>query len=411
MLATTNGQGQRKLESWIDQFIRYTDSVETPSLFRKWSAIATIAAVLEQKVWLKTSSEMYPNLYTGMIGTPGAGKTRIISEVSKVLQALPEPFIAPTSVNSASLVDNLVECRRILPQHPGPAIEYNSMVLLADELGAFMHEYEMGLIAELTSFYDVTALPYGQRRRGGNLKIKIDRPQLNILFGSTPSNLAKFMPEAAWSQGFASRIIFVYANEKVIVDDFNIPLRKAPKDLIHDLNIINGLVGQFQATPDYGAAIKAWRDSGEQPRPTHPRLLHYCARRKAHLYRLSMVSSVDRSNSLVLTKADLDKAMEWLFEAEATMSHIFDQGDSPQGAVMDEAYHYIQQNGSVEERNLVAFLRHKLPTNAILETMRIMEQSGMIVSRKNGRFGKAFTVAAPIDTSPDELPGLPPPVQ
>ena len=67
-------------------------------------------------------------------------------------------------------------------------------------------------MALLTEFYNVR--PYGQRRRGqGGLKIDIERPQLNMLVGTTPSNLMKFMPDDAWGMGFASRILFVLMNK------------------------------------------------------------------------------------------------------------------------------------------------------------------------------------------------------
>jgi len=149
MPPTINGSGKRQLDSWIDRFILSTEGVETPKLFRKWAAITTIAAVLEQKVWITTSSPMYPNLYTGMIADPGIGKTRIISKVAELIKSLPDPFIAPTSVNSASLIDHLAACKRVIINMPNQALEYNSSVILADELGSFMSEYDNDLIPEV----------------------------------------------------------------------------------------------------------------------------------------------------------------------------------------------------------------------------------------------------------------------
>lgn len=387
-----NGGMVRKLPSWVDRFVEHTERIETPKIFRKWAGIATLAATLEQKVWISTSSNMYPNLYVGMIAQPGVGKTRIISEVGKLLQQLPEPYIAPTSINSSSLVDHLAECKRIIINHPNAAIEYNSMVLLADELGTFMHEYENSLVAELTSFYNVTALPYGQRRRGNNLKIKIERPQLNILFGSTPSNLLKFMPEGAWTQGFASRIIFIYSEEKRVIDDFASNDTDLSDDLIHDLKIINTIIGRFSVTEEYRNAINAWKeldqDTPSVPKPTHPRLLHYCTRRKEHLYRLSMVAAIDRSSALVLTKDDFNRAMGWMGEAEIGMPQIFKtQSETSDGAVMDEMLHFVQKRGSLKEQDLIRELGKRVNAHAVGRVMEVMERSGMIVMESKDRFG------------------------
>jgi hypothetical protein len=400
MLSTINGSGKRALESWIDRFVDHTKHVETPTIFRKWAGIATIAAALEQKVWITTSSPMYPNLYTGMIAQPGVGKTRIIAESAKLLLKLPDPYIAPTSINSSSLVDHLVDCKRTIINMPHAPLEYNSMVILADELGTFMSEYDDGLVAELTSFYDVTALPYGQRRRGNQLKIKIEKPQLNILFGSTPSNLMKFMPEGAWSQGFASRIIFIYSDEKNVIDDFSGDTPDAPEDLIHDLKIINTLAGKFGVTEDYRNAVNNWRALGEPPKPTHPRLLHYCTRRKAHLYRLSMISAIDRGNALILDKADFNRAMGWLLEAELDMAKIFKgQVEASASNAMEDIAHFISTKGEILETVVIRFAGERVRTHEILPMIEIMLKSGMIeATAKDRRTGmRLFRVPGSVD--------------
>lgn len=384
-----NGSGQRKLHSWIARFIEATTNIESPALFRKWTAISTIAAVLEQKVWIKTSSAMYPNLFTFLVAPPGGGKSRAIDLAHDLIHALPDPYIAPTSINAASIIDHLLECKRVIINLPEAPIEYHSMSILVGEFGTFMSSYDDDLMAILTDFYNVR--PYGQRRRGGQLKIKIERPSLNLLIGTTPSNLMKFMPENAWGQGFASRILFIYSEEKEIVDDFAHEKTEVPPDLIHDLGIINTLVGQFAVTAEYRNAVNAWRELGENlpPKPTHPRLQHYNSRRKEHLYRLSMVSAIDRGNALLLTKDDFNRAMSWLIEAEQQMPRIFSgNSETTDSTVMNEAIHMIgTRGGVVEEGQLVRFVRQRVPSHSVMRVIEVMEKSRMIVVANKDRFG------------------------
>ncbi len=390
-----NGAVQRKLVSWIDRFVEITANIESPVLFRKWTAISTIASVLEQKVWIVTSSPMYPNLYTFLVAPPGGGKSRAIDLAHDLITAMPDPYIAPTSINAASIIDHLLECKRIIMCMPDPPIEYHSMSILVGEFGTFMSSYDDDLMAILTDFYNVR--PYGQRRRGGQLKININRPSLNMLIGTTPANLMKFMPENAWGQGFASRILFVYSDEKEIVDDFAKAKTEIPADLIHDLGLINTLVGRFSVTDEYRNAVNAWRELDENlpPKPTHPRLQHYNSRRKEHLYRLSMVSAVDRGNALILTKADFNRAMSWLIEAEQNMPQIFQANtEASDSSIMDEAVHMIStRGGKVEEGQLVRFVRQRAPSHAVLRIIEVMEKSGMICVIGQNRFGvKSFGV-------------------
>lgn len=393
-MATTNGSDKRRLGSWIEHFVRVTEPIESPGLYKKWVAISTLAAVLEQKVWVQTSSPMYPNLYTFLAGPPGVGKSRIIDVARDLIDFLPDPYIAPTSVNAASIIDAISECKRSLSittsSPSGPITtshEYNSMAILVGEFGTFMSQYDDDLMAILTDFYNVR--PYGQRRRGGQLKITIPRPQLNILIGTTPSNLMKFMPENAWGQGFASRILFIYSDQKDIVDDFAPRPDIITTDLIHDLGIINRLVGQFSVTPEYQSDVNRWREADENhpAKPTHPRLQHYNSRRKEHLYRLSMVSAIDRGDHLILDHNDFVRGLGWLIEAEQFMPRIFDGSGSADSAVMDEVWHLVHRSGPLGEGQIIRYIRQRVPAFAVAKILEVMVQSSMLKVLATNRQG------------------------
>lgn len=382
-MGTINGAGRRKCTSWIESFVEHASNLESAPIFRKWAAIGIIGAVLEQKVWLQTSAPLYPNLYIFLVGHPGVGKTRTIMAASKFYRELPEFHLAPTSMSMASLVDSLVDAKRTIINLPNVPLEYNSMLICADELSAFMHKFDDEIIGGLTTFYDVTA-PYAQRRRGNDLRILIKHPQLSILSGTTPSNLIKFMPENAWDQGFTSRVIMVFSDERIVSDDFFAHTsRDLPGNMVHDLSLINSLIGQFSATEDFRNAINNWRKVGQEPVPNHPKLLHYNTRRLAHLLKLSMIAAVDTSNQLLLTKEVFNRAMGWLLEAEEVMPEIFKAGSvGADSRAMDEIYHYILASDlkrkGVAEHKIVNFARERVPAHSVMRVLEVMERSGMI---------------------------------
>lgn len=295
------------------------------------------------------------------------------------MEELPEPHLAPTSVTMASLVDHLAEAKRTIIQLPHAAVEYNSLYITADELSAFMHEYTGELVAGLTTFFDV--VPYGQGRRVKDIKIRIKRPQLNILSGSTPNNLLNLVPEGAWEQGFTSRVIMVYSDDKPIIDVFNSPKKEMPKEMIHDLKLISALHGEFGWSEEYAKAMHNWKLLGFPPVPDHPKLTDYSSRRFSHLIKLSMIASVDRNDSLHLTKEDFNRAMGWLLEAEAEMPRIFSQGKgSADSAAMDIITHYIQQHKEgISEHKIINFAcQHVQYSGNVLPLIDLMEKSGMI---------------------------------
>ena len=174
-------------------------------------------------------------------------RLRTVMAAGKFYRELPEPHLAPTSMSMACLVDSLVDAKRTFINLPNPPLEYNSVCSsLPTNLVAFMHKFDDEIIGGLTTFYDVTA-PYSQRRRGNDLRILIKHPQLSILSGTTPSNLIKFMPENAWDQGFTSRVIMIFSDERIISDDFFAhSARDLPSDMVHDLSLINSLTGAIR---------------------------------------------------------------------------------------------------------------------------------------------------------------------
>lgn len=378
-----NGLGSRQCkDGWIEAFVRHTEDIEAPEAYRRWGAIATIAAVLEQKVYLQTSAPLYPNMFVFLVGQPGVGKTRTIHAASAFLRDIADFHLAPTSMTAASLVDVLLASKRTLIRLPDPAIEYNTLTIMADELSAFMHEYDKQIVGNLTTFYDVV-IPYGHQRRGKEIKIKIQSPQVSILAGTQPSFLLRFLPEAAWEQGFMTRVMMVFSDEHIVSDDmFAFEKHGLPQEMVHDLKIINGLYGEFGVTVDYKTAINNWRKLGQPPAPTHPKLLHYATRRLAHLFKLSMVSCVDRSNALLLTKDDFNRAMGWIIDAEAMMPEVFKAGAiGADSKAMDEIIHYctvLDTGHGVPEPTLVRQARRLVPAMSVLRIIEVMERGGMI---------------------------------
>jgi hypothetical protein len=341
-----------------------------------------IGAVLEQKVWLETGGSLYPNLYVFLVGQPGMGKSRSIMAASNLVrEALPDIYFGATSMTRASLSDYMNEAKRILPKIPPPAVEYNSLVCIADEFSAFMHEYDSALVASLVEFYDVN--PYSEGRRVSNIRIVIPRPQLNLLTGSTPSNLIHTLKDYVWDQGLMSRVIMIHSNERPIIDVFNEPARERPQSMINDLKTIFTLEGQFSATEDFGKAMHAWKTEGFLPVPDHPKLAHYSSRRFAHLLKLAMIASVDRSNELIVRVDDFVKAKEWLIQAEITMPAIFREGSVvPDSKIMDEIAYFVRGKGEVSEHLVRNFARERVPAMHIEHMMRVMEGARILIVKK-----------------------------
>ncbi len=359
---------------------------------------------------MRTQSALYPNLYVVLVARAGVGKTRAIFSANEFVRKIESVHHGYTSMTMANMTDKLLESKcRIQRLAKGEAmLEYNSMYHVADELSAFMSEYDSGIIAGLTTFYD--CVPYSQGRRTNDIRIEIPNPQLNLLCGSTPSNLVRCLPEFAWEQGFTSRVLLVYANDNPMIDIFNTPARDLPKDMVADLEAINMIEGQFGWDETYSTAMTNWRETGLKPVPDHPKLEHYCQRRFAHLMKLTMIANIDRDGHMTLTKDDFNIAINWLLEAEHYMRFIFESSSISQDTgAMEEIKHFVSgfPNGCPEPR-LIGFARKRVPALYVLKTLDVMIMSGMIAVSAQDEVTSLRTFVAVADPRALPSPGFMP---
>jgi hypothetical protein len=329
-------------------------------------------------------------MYAFLVGPPGIGKSRTISAIGTYLRELEGFHLAPTSMTGASLIDALAEAKvDILYGHQeGQHRVFNSMLVMPDELSALMHEYDRALVATLTTFYD--CLPYSQTRRVAKVNIEITHPQLSILAGDTTSHLLKTLPEGVWDQGLMSRTLLIYADDRTLQDDIFVSNDTYSKDLAHDLHTISTLQGQLRVSDSYRNAYNTWRKADCPPKPTHPRLQHYCSRRASHMLKLSIIASVDRSDELLVDEPDFNRALEWLLAAEQKMPSTFQVTSSIDSRAMEELLHFVKKMGAASEAQIVRFACERVPSNTVQRMMQMMVSTRMLVVTKQDQYGMCY---------------------
>ena len=378
----------RLLNDWVEGFLELTAHLPSPELFRRWAAISCIAGVLERKVWVRTMNmELYPNLYTILVGPPGVGKTVVTSIVEDLWRSMKGLHVAPKSVSKASLMDALNEAKQsktYINGNDSKHLNYNSLLVNAGELGVFIPQYDSDFMNILTDIWDGRV--YEEKRRGKDLHITIPKPQLNILGATTPSYLNQTLPEGAWDQGFLSRTFLIFSGETTLIDIFAEEAGDQDKyyQLRSDLRTISEMIGVFNFAPEARDAIREWHLAGGTPRPQHPRLTHYNIRRTQQLLKLSMVASASRSSDRLITGDDYITALHWLLDAEIAMEEIFKamagKGD---GKVIEDAWHflykvYMANKDPIPEHRLINFLSEQVPAYNVLRIVDMMERGRQI---------------------------------
>jgi len=395
---TVGGQSilnRRLYGSWIDGFMEYTKDLPSPEIFRKWSAIAAVAGALERKVWIYVpafKANLYPNMYTVLVGPPATGKTIVTSITQDLWGKLGDHHVAPNAVSRASLMDALRDAERalIIPTQTPPQVKFNSLLIVANELGVFVPSYDPDFMNTLTDIYD--GKRYGEKKRGNDLSYVIQHPQLNLIAATTPSYLNGVMPEGAWDQGFISRVMLIYSGEQSTRDIFVGTPDQANEfsELLSDLKLIGKMYGKFVFAEDCAKAISAWAKLRGPPVPEHPKLQHYNGRRITHLLKLCMVSAASRGNDFVIQLDHYHEALDWLLEAETYMPDIFKSmaqgGDAK--AIEDTWYYayefYMRKKANIPEARLYEFLQNRVPSHSVERIIQVMCKAGLLEKMIDG---------------------------
>lgn len=380
----------------------FSENFQTTEIFRLWSALWTVGSVIEQKVWIKGTRIVYPNMYVFLVGPSGHGKGEAFGDVGRLLEQAEGQYTSPNRASIQALADAIGAARRRIITADG-VVEFNSIKMIAPELGIFLNVYDPAIINNLTDFWDGTRYVEQKRHMKGE-KLIIERPQISILAGTTPAFLANTLPEGAWGEGFMSRTIMVYSGDYVYKDFFgpeNILAEELFDDLKHDIKIISELYGQITVLDEVAAAFRAWNLGGREPLPLHPKLESYNARRAQHLLKLALICCVSRSNDLILTLEDYSRAFQILTNAETFMPEVMKAGAaSSDGRAMEDTWHFIfteyNRGGrkGVSQARVLAFLKDRVQTERTIRIIDMMERIGN-VKAEIGVGGQKFYAPGP----------------
>jgi len=381
---------------WIEQFLDYTDGINSPEIFRLWAGIVSVAGLLERRVWSEImGSQLYANLYALLVSNPGVGKTQAILRTSKVWMGTKQLHVAANSVSRASLVDAVAKAQRIIIKN-GIPLDYHSLQVASWEFGTLVPSYDLDFLNHLNELYDCGPYFREEKRMFKNNPIDISNPQLNMIAGTQPAYLSSLLPDEAWGMGFMTRVIMVYSGEmarrpKLFSngEDRKVADPKLLAGLVAKGVSLLGEMGKAEWSSTAQLAYQTWVDAGMPPCPEHPRLEAYNTRRLIHVGKLAMISAASAGHPLAIELEDFNRALAWLIEAEVTMPDVFRAmvGKSDM-VILRELYQYVWEAYSkgkkpIHNSRLVAFLSARVTSDKIDRIIQVAAKSGLI---ENGTY-------------------------
>jgi hypothetical protein len=318
----------RNLPDWINGFMDLSNNSEPPKLFRKWTAISTIAAALQRKVRLEFGMSMtfYPNLYIVLVGNSSTGKGTAMGYSKDIIENIPTIKLSAQATSLQALIKKMHETNLTdIDMVTGQQHFHSSLTIFSNEFTVFLGYSNRELITALCDWYDCS--PRWSYETIARKKEEIIGVWTNLIAGTTPEAIQTSFPLEAIGLGLASRIIFVWGEkrEKLVIWGSKTPYEiELQQKLIRDLEGISMMSGEFNITEGFKKRYEEWCIEAAENKPFFDKKFDgYCGRRRKHLLTLTMICSASESDNLILTSDHLNRAIDLLAEVEVNMPKVF----------------------------------------------------------------------------------------
>ena len=307
------------------------------------------------------SYEIFPNLYVIFIGPSSiTRKSTSIGYGELLLSQLEGINMAPSGTSASMLIGRMSE-----------TID-GSITVVSSEFGTFIQTSKEDMYDILSDLYDGKIKhDYETRAHGAEY---ISHPCLNLFAASTP-DWFKDQPLYVIGGGFTARTIFIYettTRKRQLYYHLHWPdFVKLEADLVHDLDYISKLEGEFKHDCNETAdAMEEWYQtiSGQE---TQEKIIPFRNRKHVHVHKVAMLLSVAERDDLVLTMTHFKAALALLDNVELKLPGIFaGMGKNIFGGEMEALREYIQkQPGKVELKRIHRRFYQDIPGEAKLKEL------------------------------------------
>lgn len=325
---------KRYYDNWLKSFVEFASFGEAPLKMLFWTGVSTVAGALRRRVWIDQKYfQWIPNFYVILVAPPGIiSKSTTANIGMNLLRKLKEVKFGPDVITWQALVTSLAKATVADPDPREPGVFYpmSAVTFCSDELGNLLNPQDRDLVDALVTLWDGKQGTFKKETKMSGSDV-IENPFVNVIGCTTPAWISGNVPEYMIGGGFTSRCVFVYGDKKrqlVPYVDENVPpeFEDMAKKLVHDLEVISMMFGQYGLAPDAREWGRAWYKHHWDNPPsglTGDQFGGYLARKQTHLHKLSMVVAASKSDTLLITKEDLEFAHSIVSSVEQDMPKVF----------------------------------------------------------------------------------------
>jgi len=354
----------RQLSDWLGGYINFTKETESAAIFHKWVGISMIASALRRKVHFHFGRiRVYPNLFVVLVAEPGiARKTQAISFGEDILNEVTGINISADAITPQALLEDLEEAGDDALMPDNTVFRHSSLSILSGEFESFLGQKKENtkMLVTLTDLFDCKSRPFKYRTKHAGTNV-VPHVFLNLLAATTPESLASCLPSSAIGGGLTTRMIFIWADDKekkVDVPELTQRMRELKHLLIQDLSVIARIAGSYNFNKESRKWWSEFYNSYDERDPTRickdPAFNGWYSRKPLFMIKLGTILAASRHNERKVEIRDLERALDYLEEAESLMGKTFTAvGRSDITADVDLVRNVIQRHSAISEKRLL----------------------------------------------------------
>ena len=316
---------QESSSSFFQKYFDYVGNSEAPVAYHRWSAISVVGALLGRQYRFPFGHfELYPTQFILLIGGAGSRKSSAIGIAEKLAKAAGYTSFADDRLSKEMFLKSMMKEEMPLVEDDDDLAdlldltfdEPSEKYIVADEFLDFMGMNNLEFMTMLTKLWD-SKDEYRHPKLHGD-DVVVTKPTVNILAGSTLTNLTLAFPPEVVGHGFLTRMLIIQADpsgNKITWP--KPPDPDAKRDLVTHLKKMKEVVrGVAEVEP---AALKILDRMYKDFVPIDdPRFASYSNRRFSHLLKLCLVLAASRL-STTISVSDALEANTILHYAECRM--------------------------------------------------------------------------------------------
>lgn len=389
-------------KGFVTDFVLATRGFSTPTKFCTWTALFLLSSVLKRDAELDWKPlKLYPNLFIFIVAPPYFyGKSSALNWsteeiLSKFHNYIKDPVIRVkrkitnllhSKTTPQGLFKLLTPTKQIVKDVNGKhdSIDLGSNVTaVVSELATFLgkRQFNIGLIQDLTDLYDCRATDSNMTLSRGQEELR--NIYVTLCGATTQDGLEASIPEAAFGEGFLSRVIIVsadaptrcYSRPRIVLNGPSIP------ELCRRLAwIAENAVGTYSFSEKAEVLHERWHNRFQKAY-TEGKLQPGRERDSVHLRKLALLIRAQRyEEGTIITVEDFQAAVRLIKSIqqdakETTNSLRFDERSKK----VDVIRKYIRRRGEVERRPMqMALSSRSVLRDDIDKGLRELQATGEI---------------------------------